>query len=212
MHLLSSVHRAIVLIDVEKFGDPSRTIVHQRAVREGLYEITEKALTEAGILSEHYTRDDRGDGILLLVDPVVPKCRLIDQFPSRLVAAIREHNAKSADLARIRLRLAIDAGEVLFDRYGVTGGSVTRAFRLIDAPILKEVLGTSTGLLAMIVSDRFYDDIVRHVPAAAPDTFLPSRVTVKETDLMAWIRLPDHPFPRPEAGKVIDSWWRRLLS
>jgi hypothetical protein len=33
------LHRTIVVVDVAGFTDPARTMTHQRAVREGLYEV-----------------------------------------------------------------------------------------------------------------------------------------------------------------------------
>jgi hypothetical protein len=69
---------------------------------------------------------------------------------------------------------------------------------------LNKKLGVSTGSLALITSDWFYHDLVRHVPAAAPDSYVPSRVVLKETDVMAWIRLPDNqwaPPPPPSPDK-----------
>jgi hypothetical protein len=36
-----SVHRAIVVVDVEKFGDAARTNILQLAVRDGLYRVVE---------------------------------------------------------------------------------------------------------------------------------------------------------------------------
>src|SRR5262245_53939583 len=91
----SAVHRAIVVVDVEKFGDRSRTNAHQLAVRAGLYESVEQAFTEAGITWQSCTWEDRGDGILILVPPDAPKSRLVDHLPGRLIAALHRHNARS---------------------------------------------------------------------------------------------------------------------
>jgi hypothetical protein len=62
--------------------------------------------------------------------------------------------------------------------------------------------------LALITSDWFYHDLVRHVPAAAPDSYVPCRVVVKETDVVAWIRLPDNQWSRPP---LVGARWRRRL-
>jgi hypothetical protein len=87
------VHRAIVLVDVERFGDPARTNTHQLAVREGLYRALEQAFAEAGVAWSVCTTEDLGDGALVLVPPDVPKIRLVDQLPNRLAVALRRHNA-----------------------------------------------------------------------------------------------------------------------
>jgi hypothetical protein len=216
---LSSTHRAIVVVDVEKFGDPGRTNTLQLVVREGLYRIVEQAFREAGIDWRSCRHEDRGDGILILVAPDVSKSLLVDQLPDRLVAALRQHNARSSVPAQIRLRVALDAGEIYHDDFGVTGEALVRAFRLLNAPVLKEALGSSSGSLALITSDWFYRDVVRHVPAAAPDAYLPARATVKETDVLAWVRLPDNVFPTtwiqtsgPGPGTTRVARWRRRAS
>jgi hypothetical protein len=43
------VHRSVLVVDVEKFGDPARTNADQVAVREGMYQALEGALADAGI-------------------------------------------------------------------------------------------------------------------------------------------------------------------
>ncbi|HEU5475286.1 MAG TPA: hypothetical protein VFV67_31975 [Actinophytocola sp.] len=204
----SAVHRAIVVVDVEKFGDPSRTNAHQLAVREGLYESVERAFVEAGIKWERCTWEDRGDGILILVPPDAPKSRLVDHLPARLVAALHRHNAKSSLPSQIRLRVALDAGEVHYDSHGITGAAVNRAFRLLDAAPLKDALAASPGVLALITSDWFYHEIVRHEPGATPDAYRAVRVKVKETDVQAWMRLPDGPlyFDLPARTSVVSRW------
>jgi hypothetical protein len=44
-----AVHRAIVVVDVEGFGDRRRTNAHQVAVRDGLYRVMRQAFGRAGI-------------------------------------------------------------------------------------------------------------------------------------------------------------------
>ena len=80
---------------------------------------------------------------------------------------------------RIRLRMALHAGEVRYDDHGVTAAAVNLAFRLVNASALKEALAGSPGVLAMIVSSWFFDEVVRHSGAAAG--YLPVQVAVKET-------------------------------
>ena len=58
--------------------------------------------------------------------------------------------------------------------------------------MLKSALDTSPGVLAVIVSGWFFDEVVRHYPAAAPGVYRPAQVTVKETETVAWIRVANH--------------------
>ncbi|WP_158853552.1 hypothetical protein [Saccharothrix deserti] len=132
--------------------------------------------------------------MFVLVPAEVPKARFVDAVPHALVGALREHNATHAEAAQIRLRMALHAGEVELDEHGVTAASVNLAFRLLDARPLKAALAESPGVLALIASGWFFDEVVRHNDGAAAATFKPVQVAVKETSTVGWISLPDHPY------------------
>ena len=87
-----AVHRTIVVVDVEGFGDQRRTNRDQVAVRDGLYRALRDAFGRAGIAWEDCGREDRGDGVFVLVPAEVPKGLLAESLPSALVAALRAHN------------------------------------------------------------------------------------------------------------------------
>ena len=190
------MHRSILVIDVEKFGDPARTNAHQVAIRDSLYQALEGALEDTGISQSSCVIEDRGDGALVLISPEVPKSWLVTGLPIQLAGALGSHNAACPANALIRLRIAVHAGEIHPDAHGVTGNAVNRTFRLVEAPALKSALDGSAGVLALIVSDWFYDEVVRHEPAARPGCYRPVRAVVKETRAAAWIRVLD-----PPAGK-----------
>jgi hypothetical protein len=101
----------------------------------------------------------------------------------------------------MRLRMAPHAGEVHQDDHGVTSSAIVHAFRLVDAEPLRAALVASPGVLALITSDWFFDDVVRHSSGAAPDTFRPVTVVRKETTTVAWIALPDFRYP-PRAAQL----------
>lgn len=189
-----------MVIDVERFGDPARTNAHQVAVRDGMYGALARALAIAGISQSSCAIEDRGDGALVLISPQVPKSWLVTRLPIQLAAALGRHNATCSANARIRLRMALHAGEIHPDAHGVTGSAVTRTFRLIEAPALKSALDASAGMLALIVSDWFYDEVVRHEPAAKPGCYQQAHAVVKETRAAAWIRVVD-----PPAGKNVGQ-------
>ncbi|MFD7655439.1 ATP-binding protein [Actinosynnema sp. NPDC059797] len=198
----SAVHRAIVVVDVEGFGDPRRTLPHQLGTRAGLYQVVEAALRAAGVAWEDCYREDRGDSVFVLVPPDFPKGPLVEVAPGALVAALRDHNGGSPPEQRVRLRVAVHAGEVAFDGHGATSTALTTAFRLIDAAPLKRALADSPGALALIVSRWVFDEVVRNSEVLDPATFRPAPVAVKETRDTAWIALPDHPYPADPA--VLD--------
>jgi tetratricopeptide (TPR) repeat protein len=182
-------HRAILIVDVEKFGDPARTNAHQLAVRDGMYKALQEAFARTGIGWADCEVEDRGDGILVLVPPAVPKSWLVVSVPARLTELLARHNDACPAQAQIRLRMALHAGEVHRDEHGFVGSSINRAFRLIESPASRTALRQSSGVVALIVSDWFYEEVVRHHPGAAPSRFEGVRVVMKETEMAAWVRV-----------------------
>ena len=187
------VHRTIVVVDVEGFGNQHRTNPHQVAVRDGLYGAMRDAFGQAGIRWDICGVEDRGDGIFILVPPEVPKALLAESLPSALVTALKAHNGAHPSPERIRLRMTLHAGEVQYDEHGVTAAAVNLAFRLLEASALKAALASSPGVLAVIASSWFFEEVVRHSTVAAG--YRPVEVAVKEITTTGWICLPDHVDP-----------------
>ena len=213
-----AVHRSIVIVDVENFGDPARTNADQLIVRDTMYEVLGQSFARAGIDWDGCEAEDRGDGVMVLVSPFVPKSWLVTMLPAYVAESLIRHNAACTAQTRIRLRMALHAGEVQPDRNGSTSTSLIRSFRLIEAPPLKAALRQSSGVVALIVSDWFYDEVVRHHEAAVPSRFRQVRVAVKETEMTAWIRVlgagdvsgqretgPAMPVPLPQLVKAGQS-------
>jgi tetratricopeptide (TPR) repeat protein len=195
-----AVHHSIIVVDVEGFGARHRTRADQGAIRHGLYQALQSAFTRSQVSWDDCYHEDRGDGVLILVPPQVPKATLAAGVPGELAAAVDAHNEVHDPNARMRLRLALHGGEVAHDAYGVTGTAVNLAFRLLEAGQLKQALAGSPGVLAVIASAWFYEEVVRHTEACAPATWRRVLVTVKETREDGWISLPDAPYPaHPDA-------------
>jgi tetratricopeptide (TPR) repeat protein len=188
-------HHTIVVVDVEGFGARRRTNTHQLVVRDGLYRVVRTAFDTIGVPWADCYREDRGDGMFVLAPASATKALFVDPLPRGLIAALRAHNDSRPDAERIRLRMALHAGDVHHDAHGVTSASLNLAFRLIDAAPLKAALASSPGVLAVITSEWFFEDVVRHHAAALPATYRPISFSQKETTASAWIALPDHPYP-----------------
>jgi tetratricopeptide (TPR) repeat protein len=203
--LTPAVHRTIVIVDVEGFGDQRRTNPHQVSVRDGLYSVLENAFHDAGIPWSDCYHEDRGDGVLILAPTEVPKSLFVESLPLSLVKELRRHNAAHPKEAQIRLRMALHAGEITQDAHGVTGAALNFAFRLSDAPALKKALAESPGLLALITSNWFFEDVVQHSPVSEPGSYHQVTVEVKETSTIGWICLPDHPYPAADSATLVNG-------
>ncbi len=188
-------HRTIVVVDVEGYGSPRRTTPHRLAVRAGLYQALRTAFDDVSIPWDDCHVDDCGDGVFFLAPAEMPKAVFLEELPGALATALRRYNASCPEEERIRLRMGLHAGEVAYDDHGVTAPSVILAFRLLDSPSLKKALAESPGILALITSSWFFDEVVRHSRRIDSATFRPVSVVVKETNTTGWVSLPDSPYP-----------------
>ena len=185
------VHRSIMVVDVERFSDPARTDLNQVAIRDAMYKALKQAFGRSEIAWDSCVSEDRGDGALILIPPDVSKARLLTSLPGMLAAVVSRHNARCTRPERMRLRVALHAGEIYRDAYGVAGTAINQAFRLVEAPVLRSALDESPGMLALIISDRLFTEVARHHPAAEPGSYRQVQVIVKETATAGWIRVPD---------------------
>lgn len=210
-------HKTICAVDIAGFGGMSRTRANYVALREGMYQSVEQAFLQSGIPWEDCYHEGAGDGILALAPATVGKGVFAEKLPVALVSALQAHNLTHPAEERIRLRLVLHAGEITRDGRGVTGPAIIHAFRLLEAPPLKEALSESTGVLAIVASAWFYDEVIRHHSEYAPKEYERATVDVKETNGFGWIRLPDgerrvpeetHEVARrPEARPVRGKDW-----
>lgn len=183
--------RAMMAVDIAGFGDPSRTDLVQAHLRTSLYRIVSEAFTSSNVPWSECLREDRGDGILILTPAEVDPSLLVGPVLLHLAAEVRRHNRVSSEAAQIRLRIAVHAGSVAVDDFGVTGHAVNHMFRLLDARPFKEAVRVSGRDVGLIVSDYFYDSVVRHgLGTQDPADFTPVRVEVKETKARAWVTIP----------------------
>jgi tetratricopeptide (TPR) repeat protein len=194
-----ATHGTIVVVDVVGFGDIRRTNTHQVSVRDALYRIVADAFARSGVDWAGCHHEDRGDGILAVLPPTAAKAPLVESLPGHLLGLLSEHNAAHDSEERIRLRVALHAGEVYHDDHGVAGRAVTHAFRLVDAPTFRAAAAGSTDDLAVITSTWFYEEVVWHSGLTGYE-----RVAVghKETTTTAWVWLPRSRSARPASGSV----------
>lgn len=184
-------HMTVCAVDIAGFGDTSRTRTNYVELREGMYAAVEQAFLLSGIPWAECYQEGAGDSILALAPATIAKGAFAEKLPVALVSTLQAHNETHPPEERIKLRLALHAGEVTRHERGVTGPAIIHTFRLLEARVLKEALLASPGVLAMVASNWFYDEVIRHRPAYSPEEYEQVVVTVKETRGVGWIRLPD---------------------
>ncbi|MFH9351735.1 hypothetical protein [Kitasatospora sp. NPDC017646] len=192
------VNHTILLLDIEQFG--RRDDVEQAFMRRMLYSVLHETLRSAGVEPADQRLEDRGDSVMALISPTVPKPRLLHALINETPTLLHANNRLSAAGARVRLRIVLACGEVAVQELGgALGGAVgwdlNQAFRLLDSTALRDALRHRDGPCVLAVSDALYQGTVRHGHGGLlPDAF--HRVTVqgKEGDFPAWL----HGEPAPE--------------
>ncbi|WP_460441224.1 hypothetical protein [Amycolatopsis stemonae] len=174
-----------MVVDVEGFARRSRTNPNKVRIRRGMYRAVERAFFAADIPWPGCRCEDLGDGVLVLAPARVPKTVFADLLLGALADELVAHNALHPPQERIRLRLALHAGEVSFDEYGVTGSSILHAQQLLDMPELKRALAGSEAVLAVIASDWVFDEVIRHSERSFAGAYRP----VATTAGTGWVRL-----------------------
>lgn len=202
---LEPLHRTVIMIDVASFS--ARDNRTQLLIRDQIYRMLGRAFLESGTNWTNWIREDRGDGVLIIVPPDVSKAKLLGPFPSGLATLLREH-AQRQENAAFSLRIVIHAGDIVQDDHGHSGPAINLAARLLNAPVLRTVLASTSEPLVLAASDTIYDNIVRHgYDNIDPTSYQHARVNVKGTRASLWIHVPAarpplRGIPRPRPIRV----------
>ncbi|MGW3994934.1 effector-associated domain 2-containing protein [Amycolatopsis sp. NPDC004772] len=190
MHSYAAAHhKTIMAVDIAGYNDPQRTTAHRLVVHEGFWKIMRTAFAEAGIPWDTLFRENTGDGVMIHLPTEVAKADLVAGLPDRMLAELRRYNEVHAAEANVRLRVALHAGEVYQGSHGTISDANSFAFRLLDATEVKVALKESKAVLALVVSNPFYQDVVRADPAADALSYRRIPIENKETKTEAWLRL-----------------------
>jgi hypothetical protein len=187
----------MMAVDITAFSDLRRGDDAQRFLRAAMYQLLIQAFSDSGLSWSACHHEDRGDGVLVVAPPGAPATALLDPFIDHLQAGLRRHNKFCNDLAKIRLRMSVHAGQVYFDENGVSGQAVTHLFRMLEADAFKDALAESGSDFALVASETLYEEVISHGPGLIdPGMYAPIDIKRKETFARAWLYLPPvrHPF------------------
>ncbi|MGW0661451.1 hypothetical protein [Streptodolium elevatio] len=202
-------YRAALAVDIEKSagrGDAALLTIRQ-ALRTALREAVERS----GIAWDRCLRHDLGDGLRVTTPAGTPKVRLIHPLVPELSARLQAHNRLAGPLTRIRVRMALHAGDVWLGPGGeVAGRTLELLARLLDAAPARTALAEAPAHVpvALLISRHYHDETVCHgYPGVDPDTFHKVAVAAKECATDAWLHVPGVASPPPrlpdrEAARV----------
>lgn len=208
-------YRGVIAVDTERFtGNPSS---RQPDLSAAVQEVLASAFSRSGhpeMWEQRRFPQSTGDGYLLGVSPeMVPFLihPLLDSLHEVLLE--KDESLRAIDRSlRLRLRVSInigpvpDSGDERRDRIGTP---MNATFRLLDCTALRTALRQSNPditLLAAIVSQRIFDDVIRggYVPAMHPDRLeqVTAEVPGKDFAEPAWIYIPR---PSHSTGVTVES-------
>ena len=183
--LLAGQNCTVVRTDVVAFGAADRNDEDRRVIRHACLAMTRSALGPAWDMSR---REDRGDGLLIIVPPSIPTAQVIERLETVLPHELKRHNRLYSAPIRIQLRVAVEVGPVEEDGLGVTGSSIIQASRMLDAPAFKEAIADKGSILGLIASSFVYETAIRPFSRDMAG-YAPVSVKVKETSTSAWMQL-----------------------
>jgi hypothetical protein len=185
------VNRTILLLDIEQFSP--RDDVVQAALRRTLNSVLDATLTEAGAERTQQYREDRGDGLIVLLSGDVAKTSVLRALLTVTPELLHSHNRLAARSAQMRVRVVLSAGEIAFDPQenttgGVVGRDLNEACRLLDSDELRQALiERADEPITLCVSDSVYQGVVRHGHTGIrADLFQRREVEVKAGRMSAW--------------------------
>ncbi|SRR6266496_173395 len=195
--------RTLVAVDIDGFGRQARTNLIRVKLRRRLDGWCGGVLTRAQASKEQWVAQDTGDGFIFSIDAHVPRDVLLGKFLAGLPQRLTRHNRDRPEAERIRLRLAMHAGDVLRDPDPIHGEATVLVCRLLDAEELRACLKATEQPLAAIVSQTIYDNIIKQAyPPIDPLEWERVITATKEGARQAWVHVPSDPDAPRRAGVV----------
>lgn len=163
---------------------------HMR-LQDGLRSVLDEACAETEMQRPQWKRQGTGDGELALLPSNIPKYRILSLLVPELAVSLAEFNMDKSPGYRLRMRLAIDHGDVQVNDEHFAGDPPIRVARLCNSPDLRAALRSAPKDLAVIVSERFHAEVVADGPPGVdPTTYRKVRVAEKTFAEDAWIHVP----------------------
>ncbi|MEZ7129652.1 hypothetical protein ACBR40_30330 [Nonomuraea sp. AD125B] len=205
--------RLIMAVDAEGYGRGDD--LRHDSIQSGLAQVMDRGARETGLRRDTWTRQEAGDGEVIVLPDGEPELRVIDDLIRRVRKALHDHNRERRDDARLRIRVAIGHGVVKRGAMGFVGQVVVTTCRLLDAKAARAALKANPRAdLVLILTDRLYEDVVRQLHTSyRPESFTRLEVPTKERTEIAWMWIPSEDLDQKgtldmdNLPEVADTLW-----
>jgi len=153
--------RLCMAVDVEKY---SRHLAEgAERTQERLVTALERTLDHAQVNESQILVQDQGDGRFIVFPTSVDEATVIPALVTGLRSALAEVNQDLSQTARMRLRVALDRGQIKRGRNGFVGNVAIGVHRLVDAPQTRQALASHPRSdFVLAISDYLYQDVASH--------------------------------------------------
>lgn len=182
----------VTAMSLDAVGYSTRSIPVHLQWRREISNMTAEAFRLAGIDQRAVSTQDTGDGHLTMIPAAVPKARVVADLVRELRIALTSFNLTRNPMGRLRLRLALHAGECVVDGTGFAGEAAIVVSRLVNSSPVRSLVADQPGVdLAVIVSDRLYrDTVAQRLRGLDPACFQAAEVRTANFHSAAWLYVP----------------------
>jgi hypothetical protein len=163
----------------------------QRELQRVLVTSCDHAARAAGLNRAAWAKQHAGDGEFAVLPVEEREDLVVDRYVRELAAELARYNGRVRPDTRLRLRMAVHFGRLMDAANGYAGPAPIVVGRMLDSGPLRQALIDSDADLAVLFSDRVYQDFI----ATFSTTVRPAdlrRVDVreKEFEAEAWLWVP----------------------
>jgi hypothetical protein len=165
---------------------------------KGLDQVIRAALSRCPFVDDTWFHRVDGDSAVLAAPAGAPKDKIAADLVRELVIALKNFNRTMNETGRLRVRVAINHGDVVIHGDGtkgkhINGRPLTKAARLRDSEALRDALRRNEHAdMVLVLTDSFYDDaVVDGNRALDPHAFDFVHDKVKDLEVSGWIWVPD---------------------
>ncbi|MFI0449799.1 Crp/Fnr family transcriptional regulator [Actinomadura sp. 6N118] len=178
-------HCTILRTDIVGFASNKRTADDRLFIQDMHLRMTRESFRRAGILWDSCYLRPIGDELLVVAPPSIATTRVIEAL-GVLYTVLKAYHRRSAPAVQVRLRAAVHVGPLTTNDGEPGGDPLIHSARLLDAGVLRRSMAETEALLGVLASTYVYENVIKNMDA---DGYRQVRARVKETQLVAWMRL-----------------------